>query len=308
MQRFTGFAVLFLLLSTASAGFAQGVARNEDWSSITLAGSTLKAQPPLLGERDDYPDFTRELIRVEWRAGDPIDLYVILPKQVQKAPVILYLYGFPSETDRFQNEDFCKLLAKNGFAAVGFVSALTGQRYHDRPIKEWFVSELQESIGSSVHDVEMILNYLDMRGDVDMNCVGMFGEGSGAAIAVLAAAGDSRIKAIDLLNLWGDWPDWLAKSSVVPDQERADYLKSDFLKKVERLDPVEWLSKLKIPVRLQYLYSGLSTPKAAQVRLEKSLSSQAVFVPEAEALRAYRSSSGDRFFDWIKDQARRAQR
>ena len=36
--------------------------------------------------------------------------------------------------------------------------------------------------------------------------------GSGAAIAILAAAIDPRLKALDLVDPWGDWPDWLAKS------------------------------------------------------------------------------------------------
>ena len=62
--------------------------------------------------------------------------------------------------------------------------ALTGQRYHDRPMKEWFVSELRESLATSAHDVQMVLNYLASRGDVDMNRVGMFGDGSGASIAI----------------------------------------------------------------------------------------------------------------------------
>ena len=82
-------------------------------------------------------------------------------------------------------------------------------------MKEWFVSQLQESIAASAHDVQMILNYLAMRGDLDMDHVGMFGDGSGASIAILAAAVDPRIKASDLLDPWGDWPDWIAKSTLI---------------------------------------------------------------------------------------------
>ena len=47
----------------------------EDWSTPSLAGSHLGGAEPLVGEVDDNdPDFTRELTRVQWRAGDPIDL------------------------------------------------------------------------------------------------------------------------------------------------------------------------------------------------------------------------------------------
>src|SRR5580693_1507287 len=129
-----------------------------------LTRSNLRASAPLLGEKDNYSDFTRELLQVQWRSGDPIYLYVILPKGVKNPPVILYLYSYPSDTDTFVDQDFCKLVTKNGFAAIGFVSALTGHRYHDRPMREWFISELRESLVSSVHDVQMILNYLATRG------------------------------------------------------------------------------------------------------------------------------------------------
>jgi len=44
------------------------------------------------------------------------------------------------------------------------------------------------------------------RGDIDMDHVGMWADGSGAAIAILAASVDPRIKALDLLDPWGDWP------------------------------------------------------------------------------------------------------
>jgi hypothetical protein len=120
--------------------------------------------------------------------------------------VILYLYGYPTDTDIFKNDDCDALVTRDGFAAVGFVSALTGHRYRNRPMKEWFLSELQESVATSAHDVQMVLNYLASRGDLDMNRVGMFAQGSGASIAILATAVDPRIKVLEALDPWGDWP------------------------------------------------------------------------------------------------------
>jgi hypothetical protein len=231
---------------------ARRIGNLEDWSSLSLANSDLIPERPLLGEKDEYPHFTRELWQVKWRQGDPIDLYVIRPKGVAKPPAILYLYSYPSETEIFRSDAYCANVTKGGFAAIGFVSALTGHRYTNRPMKEWFVSELQEALGSSVHDVQMILKYLSTRDDLDMSRVGMFGVGSGGTIAILAAASDPRIKTIDLIDPWGDWPDWMAKSSLIPERERPNYLKSEFLKKIASLDPVEWLPQLKSQrIRLQ---------------------------------------------------------
>jgi len=278
----------------------------EDWSSLTLAGSQLQAQPPLLGQRDQTSDFVRELWQVQWRNFDPIDLYVIRPLHATKPPVILYLYSYPTQTSRFRDDAYCRRLTEDGFAAVGFVSALTGHRYHSpRPLRESFLSELQESLGSSAHDVQMILNYLASRGDLDMTRVGMFGVGSGASIAILAAAADPRIKTLDLLDPWGDWPDWLAKSGLVPDDKRAEYLKPEFLKKVAGLDPVQWLPGLKTQsIRLQEVATDPVTPAICQQKLEAAAPPSAQQVRYDGAAGLYKVSSAGQLFQWIKQQMR----
>jgi len=216
----------------------------EDWTTPSLSGSTLSPIQPVALTDDSHPNYVIELVQLQWRFGDPIDLYVIKPKGVKKPGVILNLYGYPADTDPYKNEIFQQELVKGGFAAVGFVSALTGHRYHDRPMKEWFLSELGECLAKSAHDVQMILNYLTSRGDLDMDRVGMFGQGSGASIAILASAADPRIKALDVLDPWGDFPLWITTSPFVPEEERADYVKPEFLKKVAPLDPLEWLPKV----------------------------------------------------------------
>lgn len=277
----------------------------EDWNSLSLAGSPLRAERPLLGEKDDLPLFTRELIRLQWRYSDPIDLYLICPKGVAKPPVILYLYTYPSETDRFRNDHFSIDATRNGFAAVGFVSALTGHRYKDRPMKEWFVSELPEALVKTVHDVQMILNYLATRDDLDTGHVGMFGEGSGGTIAVLAAAVEPRIEFIDLLDPWGDWPDWMANSARVPDQERTNYLKPEFLKKVAPFDPEDWLPRLKLQrIRLQQVLDDPVTPKVAKQRLESAAPKSAQVIDYPGTQEFFRAAMGGRLFDWIKEQIR----
>jgi hypothetical protein len=282
----------------------------EDWSTPSLAGSKLVPLTPLVGEVDDSnPAFARELVRVQWRSGDPIDLYIIKPKispiVVKNPPVVLYLYSYPFETDRFLKDDYCEKVTKDGFAAVGFVGALTGVRYRGRPMKEWFVSELQESLSTSAHDVQMILNYLATRGDLDMSRVGMFGDGSGATIAILAAAVDPRIKSLDLLDPWGDWPDWVAKSTRIPENERPDYEKPEWLAKVAPLDPVKWLPQLKTPsIRIQDVATVAVTPEDARKKMEASAPANAKIV-RYDNLKAFMAANaGGTGFDWIKQQLR----
>jgi Dienelactone hydrolase family len=277
---------------------------NERFDTLTLEGSHLTAATPLIAETDEFPEFTRQLVRVEWRQGDPIDLYIIKPVNVQNPPVVLFLYSFPSDTDRFRNNNYCKTVTKYGFAAVGFVSELTGQRYHDRPMKESFVSELPESLATSVHDVQMILNYLATRGDFDMQHVGMFGQGSGGTIAILAAAADTRLKAVDVLDPWGDWPDWFAGSSILQGHDRTQFLTSQFQESVANLDPVRWLSRLNGRVlRLQNTEFDSLTPVNAKLRIKNALPKGADFM-NYDSVDEYQkhAASGGQILSWLGSQ------
>ena len=249
----------------------------------------------------EFPGYTRELVRVQWRPNDPIDLYVVRPHGVVRPPVIVYLYGFPADTDRFRQEDWCNFVTKNGFAAAGFVSALTGQRYHTRPMREWFVSELQESLVTSTHDVQMILDYLTNRSDIDTSRVGMLGEGSGGTIAILAAATDPRIAFVDAINPWGDWPDWLKESPIVPEKERARYLVPEFLHKAAMLDPVAYLPRLKPGrIRIEQVADDIATPKSVQSKIAASASNSGdvVLYPDVSAqIRVWVTQNS-----WLKEQ------
>jgi len=245
---------------------------SEDWTTPSLSTSSLHPVEPLVGYINDNDGYTVDFLQLQWRFGDPLDIYVMKPKGVKKPPVILYLYGYPAGTERFKDPSFQEKVTKDGFAAVGFVSALTGHRYHDRPMREWFVSELQESLATSAHDVQMILNYLETRGDLDMSRVGMYAQGSGASIAILTSAADSRIKVLDATDPWGDWPIWFASSTFPPEDERANYLTPEFLKKAAALDPVDWLPRIQAKnFRLQDATFETTTPKIAKEKLRSAV-------------------------------------
>jgi len=262
----------------------------------------LKALPPLVGEVDHQPTYTRELVRVEWRPKDPIDLFILTPKLASKPPVVLYLYNYTTNTDRYLSTEFCKLLTKDGVAAVGFSTALSGYRFHDRSVNDWFVGSLAEALTTSAHDVQMVINYLATRNDLDANRIGIYADASSTAVAVLAASVDPRIKVLDLQDTWGDWPVWLATSPRVPDAERPTYLKPEFLQSVSRLDPLKILPSLSIPIRSQYLLAKSDVPQEVREHIEAAMPPQAVRVPHEAAVAEFKKSNGQAYFDWIKDQ------
>jgi hypothetical protein len=277
----------------------------EDWTTPALARGTLRPVQPLLGSVNDQATYTLELLRLQWRAVDPLDVYVIKPKNIKNPPVVMYLYGYPAETDIFRDPEYDEAVTKDGFAAVCFVAALTGHRYHERPMKEWFISELQESLATSAHDVQMMLDYLAARNDLDMSRVGFFGQGAGASIGILASAVDPRIKVLQALDPWGDWPTWMATSPFVPEDERANYVKPDFLKKVSTLEPVEWLPKVQAKkFRFQQQEFDKNTPASSKEKLRAA-------VPPGAEVTVYKTPQeyaavmfGSKQLDWMRNALR----
>lgn len=209
----------------------------EPWPSLRAPRPASAPSRPLVAEQYERPTFIRELVSLQWRPGDPVTLYVILPKAVRHPRVALFLYSHPQDAQRFMDDGFCQRIASSGIGAVGFESALTGERYRSRPMREWFVSEMPEAIGSTVHDVQYILDYLGTRADLDTRAFGMFGQGSGGTVALLAGAVDRRLTAIEAVNPWGDWPNWMAGTSLVPNAERKAYLAAAWLSAAASVDP-----------------------------------------------------------------------
>jgi cephalosporin-C deacetylase-like acetyl esterase len=249
---------------------------HEDLTQLSIHGSQLKAEPVIPGGSTETASFTRELYQMQWRGGDPIDVYVIRPKGVSKPPVTIYLYGYPTDANRFRNDAFCDAVTRAGVAAIGFVPALIGQRYHGVPMRTWFVSELHDSVVKTVHDVQMIVNYAAERPDLDATRVGIFGQGAGATIAGLTATVDARIQAVDLLDPWGDWPTWMAGSRLIPEEERVAFLKPEYLDSLIPLDPVLWLPKLKgRALKLDDALFEKGTPVQSKARIEAALPASA---------------------------------
>ena len=285
---------------------AQKQAATEDWTSISLpkGGLTAMTGKGVSLSKVDLPGCTRELVRMQWRVNDPIDVYVIRPNGPGKAHVALFLYSYIHDTDIFRQDRWCDRAKQNNYAVVGFASALSLSRLHSpRPMKEWFVSELQEALSSSAHDVQMILNSLETRDDLDAQHVAMFGESSGGAVAILAAAADSRITALDLMDPWGDWPDFLKGSRQIPEDERAAYTTPEFIKKVAGLDPVDYLPRLKDrALRIQQVMDDPIMPRSAQDKLAAAAPGENIVMRYPDRAAEAKALGANGITGWLGDQ------
>ena len=274
-------ALAFALTATTIGCAQSAVPQKENLATepidqLSIKGISFQTAAPLVGEVDEHAGYTREIVRVQWREGDPIDLFIVKPTGKTMTPVVLFLYSWPGDTGRFFSDAWCRTVTQRGIAAVGFVSALTGGRYHDRPWKQWFVSELPEAFTKSVHDVQMILNYLETRHDLDTARVGMFGQGSGGTIALLAASVEPRLKAVDVIDPWADWPDWYAASPIVPSSQHDQLNRPEFVQSLQALDPVKVLPTLAPDrVRVQEATLNPVNPAPAKAKLRIAAGSHA---------------------------------
>jgi hypothetical protein len=64
----------------------------------------------------------------------------------------------------------------------------------------------------------------------------------------------------------------MATSPFVPEEERAEYVKPEFLKKAAALEPIDWLPRVQAKkFRLQDATFELNTPKAAKENLRSAV-------------------------------------
>jgi hypothetical protein len=293
-------------LSTTVFATANDVDYSENFSDLTLRTSALFPLKPVMGQRDDNPKmpFVRERWQMMWRPADSFDLYVCKPREATgRLPVILYLYTYPSSTDRFKSDDWCKTMTSDGFIAAGFLSAYTGDRMYMRSPTTSFFTNFQETLGATVHDVQMILDYLATRDDIDMSRVGMYGQGSGGTIAILASTVDPRIKALDVLTPWADWPSFFAQSRYVAADKRAIFMAPEYQKKIAGLEPLKLLPKVKAKsLRIQDVRKSGPMPDKSQVGLEAVAPRTAIInqYGDPEALAPH--TMGGALFGWLRAQ------
>src|SRR5277367_1845153 len=66
----------------------------ENWRVLDDLKTGLDPHAAVVVQSDEQPDFVRDLLRVQWRIVDPIDVWLIRPKVTGKVPVVLYLYSY----------------------------------------------------------------------------------------------------------------------------------------------------------------------------------------------------------------------
>jgi len=114
-------------------------------------------------------------------------------------PVVIALHGTGGSKQNMLA--LCRRLAERGFIAVAIDGRYHGERktgrgqrdYDDAIVRAWHGSGEHPLYWDTVWDVMRLVDYLQMRGDVDARRIGLIGISKGGIETYLAAAADPRI-------------------------------------------------------------------------------------------------------------------
>lgn len=137
------------------------------------------------------PPTTEAAVRVSFANRRALRLagQLLLPEGKGPHPVVVLAHGWGSSKDSPRNRALAEALVTIGLAAFAFDFTGHGQS-EGRPE--------QSTPEQQVDDLRAALSLLDTLDDVDVERVGVAGSSSGAAVALLAAAGNPRVRALAL--------------------------------------------------------------------------------------------------------------
>jgi len=188
----------------------------------------LKVAPrPLLLEKMDKGDYTREKVLIRTSVDTVMPVYILLPKGLPRPlPVVIALHGHGygvksivgmredgSERDEPEGyqKDFAIALCRRGFAVAAPEISCFGERktdfsYLDKKLGQGEPSTCKHTailashlggsvLGLRVLDTKRLIDYLQSREEMDTSRLGMMGISGGGMLTFYSTALDERIKA-----------------------------------------------------------------------------------------------------------------
>ncbi len=156
----------------------------------------------------------REKIVINGFDGEPIHLFLSLPRNARKAPVVIALHGITeSKTQWWKREGeysfpsaHRRQLLRAGYAVLALDARAHGDRilahdFSDQSIylQRGYFQGLRDIILDSSKDVRRALDWVATRPDLDADRIALFGFSMGANIGFISSAIDERIDASVLM-------------------------------------------------------------------------------------------------------------
>lgn len=117
---------------------------------------------------------------------------LLLPRSVERPPVVVFAHGFNSSRRSSRNLMIAERLVASGLAA--FLIDFTGHGDSDGEIREATVKQMADDLRSAI-------DHISAESAVDAGRIGLSGSSSGGIVSVLEAARDERVRVLVLRSV-----------------------------------------------------------------------------------------------------------
>ncbi len=201
-----------LLLAMSLPVAAQDVLADE-WNSLRQVydyDATAALEPEEL-DPEDAGAWTSQVVHYNGAEGLRVPGLLLRPKKAERPPCVLFLHGYGGSKE--QARMIAALLIPRGIAVFAIDAVMHGERAE--PGRELLSPELMQGgrpIVRTVIDNRRGIDYLETRGDIDVERLAMLGVSMGGIFGSILAAVEPRIDAAALIVAGGRWDLLLANS------------------------------------------------------------------------------------------------
>lgn len=150
-------------------------------------------------EQEDREGYVRQKVSFDSTPGEAVPTLVTLPRQFEgRVPCIIFLHGIGQEKEFL--DEITGLFNQAGFAMACFDQYTRGER--ELPKDAGALAQaraFRRRAAATVNDTRRLIDYLETRPDIDPHRIYMVGASYGAITGSVAAAFDTRIRAVVLV-------------------------------------------------------------------------------------------------------------
>lgn len=204
---FTVSLVMLGLLWAVVAPYAEAPGAEPSWEELR-GFYDYDASMPLDAAEEEVMDrgaMTVRTVRFKSVNEEVVPATLCMPKNAEKAPVILFLHGLGGDRSNGATMP-APFMCPMGFAVLCIDAQYHGERKVEG--KEIFSADLDtmvEGFRQSIIDNRRALDYVASREDLDSDRVVLIGASMGAMMGSIVAAVDERVRAAFLIVGGGDW-------------------------------------------------------------------------------------------------------
>jgi len=194
--------------------------------------------------------YTQYHFVVDSTNGERVTGFLYMPmKPKPPFPCIIVQHGYGG--DKGMGGVFAGFLVPRGYAVAAIDIEYHGERKQEgKDVLSTDVEDDARALRQSVIDLMRTVDYLNARGDIDMDRIGYIGASLGSFLGAVFTGIDERVKSVLLIVGGGDWEKMLASSQVGSFGVLRDFYKrkglsyADFDARMDVVEPLNYIGRV----------------------------------------------------------------